>query len=147
MTRRISIAEVITAGPRLIASAVILLGLLAMSSCGSDGDSTGPEPVVPRVASLSDSTLSPGDTLVVTGSNFAAAAADNRVVFNNSLARASQYAAAGGRLEVVVPANANSGGLFVISLGVSSNKINVTIERNVGDVWVMGGGTSYGFTV
>jgi hypothetical protein len=42
---------------------------------------------------------------------------------------------------VVVPANANTGPLCVTSKGVKSNTVAVEIERGVGDVWVVGGGT------
>jgi len=59
----------------------------------------------------------------------------------------STFSASSTQLDVVVPVNANSGGMYVTSSGASSNKINLTIERAVGDVWVMGGGESYGFDV
>jgi hypothetical protein len=127
--------------------AALFFGLMMMSSCSSSDDSTGVEVPIPAVSSVSNTTLSPEDTLTVTGTNFATPASDNRVVFNNSLASAVPFAATSTRLDVLVPVNANSGGMYVTSKGAKSNKTNLTIERDVGEVWVMGGGESYGFDV
>jgi hypothetical protein len=126
---------------------LVLIGVFALSSCGSDGGSTDVQVTVPRITQLSHTVLAPGDTLAIEGSGFASPASSNLVVFNNSLATVPPYSAADTMLHVVVPQNANSGPLHVSSKGVSSNSVDVAIEREVGDVWVMSGGVSYEFTV
>ncbi|UCG51496.1 MAG: hypothetical protein JSW58_15130 [Candidatus Latescibacterota bacterium] len=125
---------------------LLAVGLFALSSC-SDDDPAEVEVVVPQITALSDSTLSPGDTLVITGKDFATPASQNIAVFNNSLGIVTPFFATGVRMDVVVPANANAGPMHVRSNGVKSNTVDVTIEREIGDVWVMGGGASYEFEV
>ncbi len=128
---------------------LLLIGAVLLSSCSSDDDTPADVPVViPVLTALSDSTISPGDTLTLTGAKFASPASSNRVVFNNSEAASVPFFAAPDSLAVIVSANANTGGLYVTSKGVASNKINVLVEgRGVGDVWVVGGGSGYDFTV
>ena len=113
---------------------------LVAASCGSD-DSTDVQVVVPKIASLSDSSLAVGDTLDIAGSKFATPATSNTVFFNNTLANVAPFSATETFMRVVVPAYANTGALYVTSKGVKSNSVPTEIERGVGDVWVVGGGT------
>jgi len=122
-------------------------GVLGLSSCGSDESPTDVEVKTPKITSLSDTVLTPGDTLVIDGTNFATPASSNTVIFNNTLAASSPISATSVRLRTVVPANSASGAMRVVSKGVASNSVAVEIERGVGDVWVMGGSSSYTFKV
>ncbi len=133
--------------PGLFVLLVVVAGIVGLSSCGSDDTPADVPVVVPEIKSLSDSTLSPGDTLTVEGSGFATPASGNTVSFNNSLANVSPYSATATALHVVVPQNANSGPLHVVSKGVRSNSVVVEIQRDIGDVWVVSGGAIYEFTV
>jgi hypothetical protein len=136
-------------GPRVrgVAAVVGAACAIALSSCGS---SNGPVqtqvlPPTPVITAVSDSLLSPGDTLVVTGKNFASAATSNRAVFNNQLAIATPFYSSGDTLKVVVPPWATAGGLYVTSRGVKSNTKVVEITRGKGDVWVIGGSATFDF--
>jgi len=119
---------------------IIFAGILALSSCSSPEET---EVVIPEITSLSETVLSVGDTLTIQGNRFASPEYNNRVVFNNALASVAPIVATGTMLSVIVPANANAGPLYVTSKGVKSNSIDVKIERDVGDVWTMGGGSNY----
>ena len=126
---------------------VVAAGFVGLYS-GCSGDApTDVEVVTPKIMSLSETVLSTGDTLVITGTDFATPATGNVVVFNNALASVAPFSAAGETLAVVVPANANSGPLYVKSKGVQSNSVVVEVERGVGDVWVVGGVPAYEFKV
>jgi hypothetical protein len=123
-----------------IPTVVVAAFALFLASCGSD-KSTDVQVVVPKITSLGDSTLAVGDTLDIVGSKFAATVTGNTVVFNNTLASVSPATASATLLRVVVPADANTGPLYVVSSGQKSNSVAVEIERGVGDVWVVGGGS------
>jgi len=124
----------------------LLLVSSALGSCGSDetGGVIIPGPP-PTITSLSDSVLAPGDILIIQGKNFASDVTRNRVTFNNSLASVIPDSAAGDFLRVVVPPFANSGPMRVTTSGLTSAPRTVEITRGVGDVWVIGGGSSYSF--
>ena len=139
-----SLVDIRSKVPVLVPMAVAL-GVL-LSSCGSD-DPADVEVIVPRIISLSDTALLVGDTLDIFGGNFATPVTNNTVVFNNTLASVAPDSATETLLRVVVPANANSGPMYVVSKGEKSNSIAVEIERGVGDVWVVGGGTVLDFKV
>ena len=130
-------------------SAKLLCALAALASagvpsCGGDeATDTGPPPPPPYISAHSDSVFAPGDTITIAGGDFAGSASNNRVVFNNNLAIATPFAAQSDTLEVVVPAWANSGAMYVTSLGVRSATRKVEVTRAVGDVWVVGESASY----
>jgi hypothetical protein len=131
----------------ILTATAVAASSAALTSCGSD-NGTGASPFpTPVVSSLNKTVLSPGETLEISGDNFAVPASENRIVFNNNLAFATPFFATSDSMAVRVPANANTGGLFVLARGVASAKTNVTIQRGVGDVWVMGGGSTYEFQV
>lgn len=135
---------------RRLRAPLMLLALaaaFALSSCGSDDGATDVPVTVPRITGLSSAVLEPGDTLAIAGSGFASPASSNLVAFNNSLAVVPPYSATDTTLYAVVPQNANSGPMHVSSKGVTSNAVEVTIQRSVGDVWVMAGGSAFEFTV
>lgn len=126
---------------------MILLSVaaVAVASC-SDDEPTGPEPPDPPILeSLSDSVLSPGDTLYLTGSKFSTPATGNRVVFNNNLASAVPFFGTAESLGVVVHRWATSGPMRVTTRGVSSAPKLVTILRGVGEPWVIGGAAQFNF--
>jgi hypothetical protein len=129
----------------------LLLGVILvffLNACDSKDSPQAPPPVItPAIEAISDSILAPGDTLQVSGRNFADPAGANRVRFNNSLAQATPFFASPESMAVVVPPNANSGAMTVISKGVSSNAKLIEILRALGDVWVMGGGSNYDLKV
>jgi hypothetical protein len=117
-----------------------------MALWGCD-ETTGPDPVdipVPTVTGISATTVSPGDTLIVTGSDFDENTSLNRVVFSNTLARAVPFGGSGIELRVVVPRNALSGALSVTRAGQTTAGVGpeVTVLRDVGDVFVVGGARS-----
>lgn len=130
-----------------LGSAFFVLLVIAAAAGTWSCDSTEVQVVVPVITALSDSTLSPGDTLAITGTGFAAPASANAVTFNNPLAKVPPDSATATFLRVVVPPNANSGPLRVTSNGVESGPVSVEIERGIGDVWTISGGANLEFTV
>ena len=81
----------------------------------------------PYLGALSPVRPTPGQTLTLTGSDFAPTAADNRVVFPRAgggtvtVSAATVNAPANSRLTVSVPADARSGPVYVVRQGQRSN--------------------------
>lgn len=108
-------------------------------ACGDD--MTGDQPLpVPVVSGVSATTVAPGDTLVVTGSNFLVPADQNRVIFNNVASISVPFAATETQLTVVVDRNALSGPVSVTVAGQPQAGYGpaLVVTRGVGDVWVYG---------
>ena len=127
----------------LLRACLIVSVLVSMLSCAKD-DPVVEELVIPVVFSLSDTELSPGDTLTIVGEKFATPASNNRIVFNNELAIPRPFYATADTIQVEVPTNATTGPMYVTSLGVRSNETVLEITHGVGDVWVVGEG-SFGY--
>jgi len=70
-------------------------------------------PPVPRIDSINPASASPGDTVVINGSNFADSPGANSIQFNNPVATANPFAGSTTRLSVVVPRDALSGPVAV----------------------------------
>lgn len=120
--------------------------LLGYGCGGNDPVIVNPDPIV--IGQVSKTTAEPGDTIVITGENFSATAAANKVVFNNILGSAAPFAATATRIDVIVPHNAAGGPMWVEAGGVKSNAISMGIVHGVGDVWTIGSaGSSYSFKV
>lgn len=125
------------------ATAAVLLALLV----GSCSDSTGPGDTgipVPTVTGVDQTVVSPGDTITVTGSDFDPDYTLDRVIFNNTLARAKPFDGSATSLSVVVPRNALSGVVSVARAGQAKAGTgpDLTISRGVGDVFAVGGARS-----
>jgi len=127
--------------PRIAAS--LALAFLVALSAGCD-DSSGPEiPPTPTGIKVSATTVAPGDTVRVTGTDFLAETDKNTVRFNNAFGEAVPYSGTTTRLDVVVPQNALTG---PISVFVEENPTpgigpSVTVPRGVGDVYVIQAGS------
>jgi len=124
----------------------VFLGMAACAlfavSCGGD-DPAAPPADPPVVSSVSATTVSPGDTLLISGSRFDTPASANRVRFFNSLAVVAPFAGSETELSVVVDKDATSGAITVTSNALSAQGPPLDVVRGVGDVFVFGGlGTS-----
>lgn len=97
-------------------------------------------PPPPTVTGVSATTLAPGDTLVVTGTNFLSPPDENRVFFNNASGVSIPFAGSATQLSVVVDQDALSGRISVTVTDQPQAGVgpNVVITRGVGDVWVYG---------
>lgn len=135
-----------TLGRSFIAIAALGALFLAQGCGGDDPVIVEPDPIV--IAQVSETTVGPGDTLVITGEGFSATAASNTVVFNNSLGTAAPFAATATRIDVIVPQNAAGGPMWIEAGGARSNSVEMGIVHGVGDVWTMGSAnSSYTFKV
>ena len=128
-------------GNTLNISKLCVAGLLALAlgACGKDDPVSLPP--VPVVKTVSPATVAPGDTVTITGSDFATPRGDNRVYFNNPLGAAVPFAGSETSLRVVVPQDAATGAVRVSvpeqpQAGIGPE---VTVSRDIGDVWVFGG--------
>jgi len=121
-------------------TALAVCALLAWSACSDDdGDPVEPQPDPPVVTTISSSNLSPGDTLIINGSNFATPPSANQVKFTNPLGVSTAFAGSETQLEVVVDQDAISGPITVSTEGGFDEGPNVTINRGIGDFFVFGG--------
>ena len=117
-----------------------LCALLGVAACSSDdGDPVEPQPDPPSVTTISSSNLTPGDTLIINGSNFATPPAANQVKFTNPLGVSTAFAGSETQLEVVVDQDATSGPITVTTEGGFDEGPAVTINRGIGDFFVFGG--------
>lgn len=115
------------------------MGALIMVACSKD-ESTPPVEVDPPVVSgVSATIVSPGDTLVISGSHFSAVPAENSVKFSNPLASTPAVAATATELTVVVDADATSGPFTVTTNGAPTTGPALEVRRGIGDVFVFGG--------
>ncbi|NBE84082.1 RHS repeat-associated core domain-containing protein [Micromonospora rubida] len=107
------------AGRRLVARvpAGATTGLVTVTVGGATASSpqsfvvVGPDESAPTVTGVSPTVVAPGGTVTVTGTGFAADAADNAVTLNRT--RAFPSAVAAGSLTVEVPTGAGSGRIGV----------------------------------
>lgn len=111
---------------------------LAVIACSED-DPAEPQPSPPQVTGVSSTSVSPGDTLVIDGSNFASPASANQVQFTNSLGVSSAFAGSATQLQVVVDQDATSGPITVSNAAGSDAGPDVTVNRGIGDFFVFGG--------
>ncbi len=122
----------------------VLTAALLFAACSEDSG-TGPDdaaPPAPTVTGASATTVAPGDTITITGSNFLTPASANTVRFNNPYRGARAFAGTTTQLQVAVPEDANSGPLSVAVDGQSQAGVlsgNITVTRGVGEVFVFGG--------
>lgn len=98
-----------------------------------------PEPDTVRVTGVSSSLVSPGDIIVIYGSEFATPASRNQVTFTNPLAVASAFAGNADSIQVVVDQDATNGSFTVTAAGITAQGPSVEIERAIGDFFVFGG--------
>lgn len=121
-------------------TSVFLAGTTLALACGGD-DGSGPPPAnAPVVTSLDTTTVSPGDTLIISGSHFSATPGENTVTFRNPLSGTKPFAATTSRLSVIVDVDATTGPVTVAtSAGSGKSSQTVTVKREVGDVFVYGG--------
>ncbi len=117
----------------------IAVVLFAVVSC--EDKPTEPETLTPIVTSYSDSSVAPGDTILVRGSLFSPTTSLNRVDFANPLARVVPISGSENSLTVVVPANAASGQVRVSIPGETGWGKGPLMEvpRVVGEGWLYGG--------
>ena len=131
-------------GRKAASMAAVFVGLSVFGSCSEDSPTdTTPPPPTPVLDTVDETVVSPGDTIVLTGSDFAVPAINNIVFFNNAIFGATPLSSDGSTMRVVVPLNANSGGMWVRSLGVNSETLTMEIQRGVGEPWIVGQGGSF----
>jgi hypothetical protein len=122
-------------------AALVAAAALAMAVAGCSEDDAVAPPPVPRVSSVTPTTVSPGDTVTIAGSDFATPHADNKVYFHNPLRGAVPFEGSTTSLRVVVPDDAATGPVRVSvpdqpQAGVGPE---VTVNRGIGEVWVFAG--------
>jgi len=101
-----------------------------------------PPPPVPTISGLDRTTASPGDTLVITGTNLIAPESKTTVHFTNPTAVATPFAATTTELRVEVHQNAITGPVSVTVEGQPTAAVGPSLtinERGVGAVWVYEG--------
>jgi hypothetical protein len=108
-------------------------------SCGGGDDPAAPPGDPPVVSGVSATIVSPGDTLLISGSRFDTPASTNSVRFFNSLAVAKPFAGSATELSVIVDKDATSGAITVTSNALSGQGPALEVVRGVGDVFVFGG--------
>ena len=128
-------------GAPVVALAVAAaLSAATMAGClgGDDGGSGGAAPPAPRVTALGATQVAVGDTLRITGADFATPASRNTVRFANALGTAVPFAGTATRLDVVVPPDAASGPVSVVAQGNPTPGVGPSVEvvRGVGEVWL-----------
>jgi hypothetical protein len=121
----------------LFATAAVCAALYA--ACSSSEDPAAPAPNPPVVGGVSKTIVSPGDTIVITGSNFANPASANTVTFTNPLGVSKAFAGSSTSLSVVVDQDATSGPIKVSNAGGSDTGPSVDVVRGLGDFFVFGG--------
>ncbi len=116
-----------------------LCAALILSACS--GDSSGPEPLPdpPTVSGVNKTVVSPGDTILVSGSSFVLPASNNRVTFTNPLGVSTPYAGNASVLRVIVDQDATTGTIKVSHAGGSATGPAVTVTRGIGEYFVFGG--------
>jgi hypothetical protein len=129
----------ILSSKRLLAVLAVIT-LVASLGATCEDDPAAPPPV-PTVSTVSPTTVSPGDTVTIGGSEFATPHGDNDVFFNNPLRAAAPFAGSVTSLRVVVPSDAATGPVRVSvpDQPVAGVGPEVTVNRGVGDVWVFAG--------
>jgi len=120
----------------------VLFGLLAcvvfVAACGGDDGGT-PDVKGPDISGLSTDISFPGDTVTISGSNFATPANNNSIRFSNPLSSATPHAGSSTQLLVIVDDNATDGPVSVTSNGMTDSGPSLEIQRSIGDVFVFGG--------
>jgi hypothetical protein len=91
-----------------------------------------------RISGVSANVVSPGDVIVIRGSNFPPPA-QNQVLFTNPLAVTTAFAGSVDSIEVVVNRDATSGPITVTTAYYSAQTPFVEVRRGVGDFFVFGG--------
>jgi len=125
--------------PKKTLCAVAIAALAAgLAACSEDPAELPPVPVV---NSVSKTTVIPGDTVTIGGSDFAPAFGDNQVQFNNRLHPAKPFTGSATSLRVVVPDDAATGPVRVSvpDQPVAGVGPEVTVNRKVGEVWAFAG--------
>jgi hypothetical protein len=125
-----------------VLGAFFLAAILGVACSEEDSPTETPPP--PVVSGISATSVSPGDTVLITGSDFSATETENTVTFTNPLSAAAPLEASETELRVVVDKDATSGPVTVTTDGGSDQTANVDVSRGVGDVFVFGGtGANY----
>jgi hypothetical protein len=124
--------------------ALTLAFALAGVAC-EDTTEPGEEPVpVPKITGVDKTSLTPGEILTVTGSDFDTETSQNRVKFSSDIGEAVPFEGSGFDLKVVVPRDALSGPISVTRAGQTEAGVGpeVAIVRGVGNLWVQPGDIS-----
>ncbi len=119
--------------------AVCIAATVFFAACSKDDTTQPPPPDPPVVRGVSATIVSPGDTLVITGSNFRSPATANTVTFTNPLGVSKAFAGTANSLSVVVDQDATSGAIQVSHDGGTGAGPLVEVRRNIGDFFVFGG--------
>jgi hypothetical protein len=98
-----------------------------------------PPPDSLRISSISPSAVSPGEIIVIHGSNFATPPGANQVVFTNPLSMTAAFAGNTDSIQVVVDQDATSGPITVTTAYYTAQSPSVEIQRGIGDFFIFGG--------
>lgn len=122
-----------------------LVAVLSLASCSSKNSTpTQPPANTPTVTGVSATIVSPGDTLIVTGKDFATPASANRVKFTNPLGVSTPFAGTSTSLSVIVDQDATTGPVSVTANNLTGTGPSVEVRRGIGDYFVFGGvGSNY----
>jgi hypothetical protein len=124
---------------RDLATVICAMSLLFVVACSEDDSPTEPETNPPHPTGVSATVVSPGDTLIITGSDFTTPANTNQVRFSNPLGVSTAFAGNTSEIQVVVDQDATSGAITVTNAGGSGTGPTVTVNRAIGDFFVFGG--------
>lgn len=113
---------------------------LLFAACSEDNGPVDPPPGdPPSVSGVSETFVSPGDTIVISGADFASPASANTVTFANPLAVVKPFGGSTTSLSVVVDKDAASGEFRVAHAGGAATGPALEVQRGIGDYFVYGG--------
>jgi hypothetical protein len=121
----------------------VALGVAALAvslvSCSKNSPTQETPANTPVVSGVSATVVSPGDTLEITGSDFATPASQNQVTFTNPLGVSKPFSGSSTTLRVVVDQDATTGPVSVTASGLTGKGPSVEVRRGIGDFFVFGG--------
>ncbi len=112
---------------------------VSLMSCSKDSPTQETPANTPVVSGVSATIVSPGDTLEITGSDFATPASQNQVRFTNPLGVSTPFSGSSTTLRVVVDQDATTGPVSVTANGLTGAGPSVEVRRGIGDFFVFGG--------
>lgn len=108
-------------------TALLLAGLLLMTSCGDKGNPV--DNTKPNIQSLTTNIAFVGQAIIIKGTNFGTIQGTNYVSLNGAkLDDTSHYTWSDTRIVIIIPSGAVTGGVVVNAGGKTSNTVNLTIN-------------------
>lgn len=108
-------------------TAVLLAGLLLMTSCGDDGNPV--DNTKPNIQTLTTNIAFVGQAIIIKGVNFGTVQGSNFVSLNGTkLDDSSHYTWSDTRIVIIIPSGAVTGGVIVNADNKTSNSVNLTVN-------------------